>query len=424
MVWDAARNRVVMFGGYEWVRDMHFRDQWEFDGANWSQRALGVTPPARQIAGMCYDERRGVIVLFGGTVAPSFASPRYLNDTWEFDGNTWRQVVPGGSLPAPRFCELTYDSARGVVVLFGGSGDTAPYSYRDTWEFDGVAWTEKTPSASPPARNHYTAAFDARRARVVVHPGYIMGESTQMDTWEWDGSQWTQCTNATTPPPFSRPAMSYDSRRQVVVLVGATSVAAQETWEFDGADWRAVATTASNIDIGRHALAYDARRGAIVMFGGNELRGRFIVDSDETWQFASFATYQPFGSGCAISGPAPSLAARADSLPRTGSTLVVELGNLSLTTTPFLLIGLDKTAWGGGSLPFDLGLIGLPGCQLLTSSEIGLPLTNQVGTAQWSLAIPLDARLHGATFHNQGFVLDAAMRPLGVSNGGTATIGR
>ena len=54
------------------------------------------------------------MILFGGG-----------DDTWEYDGLSWRQITPtdpedDGS-PSARFSAgLTYDAARGVVVLFGG----------------------------------------------------------------------------------------------------------------------------------------------------------------------------------------------------------------------------------------------------------------------------------------------------------------
>ena len=38
---------------------------------------------------------------------------------------------------------MTYDSTRGVTVLFGGSVDGAVY-LNDTWEWDGTAWTQWT----------------------------------------------------------------------------------------------------------------------------------------------------------------------------------------------------------------------------------------------------------------------------------------
>src|SRR5436309_145576 len=84
---------------------------------------------------MAYDSARGRVVLFGGSG---------LGDTWEWDGTSWTQRASSG--PPPRYKHaMAYDSARGRVVLFGGDGAAGPY-LADTWEWDGTAWTQRSPS--------------------------------------------------------------------------------------------------------------------------------------------------------------------------------------------------------------------------------------------------------------------------------------
>ena len=87
----------------------------------------------------------------------------YLDDTWEFDGQAWREIQLPGVVPSPRTTELVYDAARGVVVLHGGSGMAS--SLRDTWEYDGASWTQRSTATLPTARRHYVAAYDRRRAK-------------------------------------------------------------------------------------------------------------------------------------------------------------------------------------------------------------------------------------------------------------------
>jgi hypothetical protein len=64
---------------------------------------LGGGPGARYLTDLAYDERRNVVVLFGGD-GPS----GLLGDTWEFDGVTWRQIRPRAAgldviAPSPLF---------------------------------------------------------------------------------------------------------------------------------------------------------------------------------------------------------------------------------------------------------------------------------------------------------------------------------
>ena len=70
---------------------------------------------ARRQPAMVYDSARGKVVLFGGTIG-GFSG---LQDTWEWDGAASVEGVGGAG--APRYWHaMGYDSARQRVVLFGG----------------------------------------------------------------------------------------------------------------------------------------------------------------------------------------------------------------------------------------------------------------------------------------------------------------
>jgi hypothetical protein len=71
----------------------------------------------------------GSIVLFGGT--GGFNGPLF-GDTWRFDGEHWTQVQDIGPVPRDSHA-LTFDSTRGAVLLFGGSGTNSAI-LGDTWE--------------------------------------------------------------------------------------------------------------------------------------------------------------------------------------------------------------------------------------------------------------------------------------------------
>jgi len=81
---------------------------------------------------MAYDSARGRVVLTGGTCSP----PAPCDDTWEYDGSAWAEQ-PAATWPEDRWGHaMTYHSARGRVVLFGGSDFTGPVA--DTWEYVGL----------------------------------------------------------------------------------------------------------------------------------------------------------------------------------------------------------------------------------------------------------------------------------------------
>lgn len=96
MVYDPARAKTVLFGGFN-AMSGSLNDTWEYNGATatWTLITTTGSPPARSGHAMVYDNARGRIVLFGGY------GSGYLNDTWEYDGatGTWTQITTTGSLP-------------------------------------------------------------------------------------------------------------------------------------------------------------------------------------------------------------------------------------------------------------------------------------------------------------------------------------
>src|SRR5262249_46821528 len=153
-------------------------DTWVWDGALWSRHAT-TGPSARQGHTMAYDAARRRVVLFGG-LRPDNS---YLADTWAWDGSTWTQG-PWGP-PARAFAAAALHAVRQRVVLFGGGlGLTGAY-LSDTWEWDGSAWTSRPTAAMPAARQGHAMAYDLARQRTVLFGGtaVIILPTPMSDTW-------------------------------------------------------------------------------------------------------------------------------------------------------------------------------------------------------------------------------------------------
>jgi len=84
---------------------------------------------------MAYDSERSVVVMFGGYYRDNQLGSQLLSDSWEWDGESWRQVSLEG--PSARNSHaMAYDSTRGFVVLFGGYNFQEGGQYlNDTWEY-------------------------------------------------------------------------------------------------------------------------------------------------------------------------------------------------------------------------------------------------------------------------------------------------
>lgn len=115
--------------------------RWFWDGLSW--RSFGASLPARVDPATAWDAARGRLVLYGG--GPSFA---LRDDTWEWDGADWRQADAGQSPRPSQRPRAAYDmvSAR-VVLLTRPDVMTTP----ETWTWDGLDWVRRSTANALPA---------------------------------------------------------------------------------------------------------------------------------------------------------------------------------------------------------------------------------------------------------------------------------
>lgn len=228
-VYDSQRQRTVAVRGDS---PSNQTTTWEWNGTVWQQRTSVVTPPGRFDFALAYDSLRGRTVLFGGRSGQFGA----MSDTWEWDGTNWAQRSTGG--PPPRLAHaMAFDSARGRTVLFGGHRDISSFTaqFGDTWEWNGSYWVEFFGVSSPAPRSEHRMTYDATRQRTILCGGRAVygGSTNYADTWEWNGVAWT---NMQAVAPASLYAgLTYDSLRQRTVLFGGmstTGVVLNQTWAY------------------------------------------------------------------------------------------------------------------------------------------------------------------------------------------------
>lgn len=122
------------------------------------------------------------------------------------------------------------------------------------------------------------------------------------------------------------------------------------------------------------------------------------------------ASYTIFGPGCPNTLGTSHLAVAQ--LPRLGQSMLVNVTNIP-QMIGLMITGVSDTVSGLGPLPVDLTVVGMPGCSLRTSIDLTDTLFTGQTTAAWSLAIPNQASLLGATFHQQAFVFNTVLNPFG-----------
>ena len=224
---------------------------------------------------MSFDSSRGVVMMFGGTGQDS----TWLADTWEYDGVQWLQRSPLQS-PSERFGHaMAFDAARNVTVLFGGG-------FNDTWEWNGTNWAQRNPVNKPSARRGCRMAYDTARGVVVLFGGISTpGNSYLNDTWEWNGTNWALRNPAIKPPARTYHAIAYDSDRAFTVLHGGqntTSAQLTDTWEWNGVIWTQRNPPEAPLPRFSHDMVYDSVRNASVLYGGLNLSNG---DLGDTWQW-------------------------------------------------------------------------------------------------------------------------------------------
>src|SRR5207248_332773 len=121
---------------------------------------------------------------------------------------------------------------RGQVVLFSGTADRSQMiDFRDTWTFDGQAWTQQR-ATGPSARQFADLVFVPDLGESLLFGGYFLfggGPNRPDDTWTWDGASWIDRTGGgLRPSGHDTPRMVYDEARREVVLFGGSNL--QDTW--------------------------------------------------------------------------------------------------------------------------------------------------------------------------------------------------
>lgn len=426
MVFDSVRNVsvLVVFGGNMTMQ------VWERGSGPWVMRGTGSTnTDIRLHAAAAFDSARGVTVVYGGG-----NSTGYVNELAEWNGVVWRNISQSGPVFRTRHA-MAYDSARSVTVLFGGRG------FQDTWTWDGSTWLQQRPTSFPALRSGPAMAYDSRRQRIVLFGGTsenVNGNGFQFhyqDTWEWDGTTWNERTPNTGLSPQARHehSMAFDPVTGFTYLFGgadAYGYSLNDLWAWDGSRWVEVLAQAPPARRWESAMAFDSGRGKIVVFGGLNVlisntvtlpAGPYFRDTHD-YTPGIVGEFVPFGSGCAGSRGVPALRAPTGP-PVAGQNFRVQVDNLPLSGPAFLFLGASNTLYGTLPLPFALGMIGMPGCDLLVSGDTLFPVANILGVGLWTMDVP--ASLSGTVLYQQAFAVDPPANATGltVSRGVRSRVG-
>lgn len=353
--YDSGRGVTVLFGGNNPFTGAGFSpDTWELTGAIWSKPDPSLRPHRRRGSAMAYDSHRGVCVLFGGGTN-IFESDIPFNDTWEWDGTVWterRSDNPSAADGPPPldYPLMAYDAHRKRTVLIAGSermGNEIKAADR-TWEWDGEVWTAHLSQPAPVPRSGTAMVYDSARRVVLLFGG--AGGRPLGDTWTWDGVTWKMVATGGTIAREDH-AMAFDERRKVVVLFsgaadlgGVSSTAIAETSEWNGSSWTPLGIT-PQFGVGLqprrlHLMWYDTHEQRVMIFGGlysvgfthTVLRDLWEVRPPGQWVDFSYAGIPSLPETGEFYAPFNTLSEAVSAAP-SGCTIILKPGAVSEVVT-------------------------------------------------------------------------------------------
>lgn len=234
-------------------------------------------PTAGEYHTAIYDPVRDRMVIFGG-----FDGTAYLNNTWALSLSgipTWSELLPTGSLPAPRYAaSAVYDPVRDRMVIFGGVSWTGSY-LNDVWALPlsgTLAWSQLSPTGTPPLARYLTAAiYDSLRDRLLLCGGYSAAGYVN-DVWALPLSAlaWSQVSPTGTPPdPTHVGKAAYDPvRDRMLFFGGVRGFYSSDTWalSLSGSPAWSLLPVTGTLPAPRYdaTVTYDPVRDQMLIFGG------------------------------------------------------------------------------------------------------------------------------------------------------------
>lgn len=273
---DPAASQVILFGGVD-----NYANTWIWTGRQWVLAAPATSPPGRVDAAGAYDPQTKQVLLFGGRHA-TVTTGRSLNDTWAWDGATWRELDAGATgPPAGEGASMAWDEALDEMVLVTSAGN-APGG-DETWVWSGTRWVLKVHGGVAPSAFALPMAFDPI-TRSLIAEGCCYVPRSQLGaldtTWRWDGQRWDQLAGTAEPLPGSSLALDPDTERLALCNCGPMlALPALASWT--GRSWQLLQV--ARLPIEPVAEITDPTGGRLLIFGSAAASNPYAAQPVHVW---------------------------------------------------------------------------------------------------------------------------------------------
>jgi hypothetical protein len=262
LTWDGARNEVLMVGLAENGTTVMYR----YLGSAWERIQPETLPDCVSLTGMVWQQHNGKVLMAGGGCINGNA----LGQTWEWDGVNWTRITTtGGVIGGVIGHAMTYDSARGETILFGGS--EFGFDRSDTYRYRDGRWLRVGTTYSPGPRS--LMVFESAPEH---NAAWLFGGLNAFgDLWKYANGNWQRVAAENQPSTCLFPAGTWDSARKRLVIVCNDS----SVHEWDGESWTAFPSLDKKPPVLQwRSFVYDPKLGRSVLYGG--WSGNY---SRETW---------------------------------------------------------------------------------------------------------------------------------------------
>lgn len=251
-------------------------ETWTFHGT-WKLQSPAHRPGARWGAGLGYDPRSGLVVLYGGHIAAGAEEGTSGDDTWTWNGEDWTRV-DGADQPGHRDGPRLVTAGDKLLLVTGHDFNVTYYG--DAWRWTGSAWISADRPPRPPGRGSPAVIWSPSDAALYLfggtglNPDVGPGNSGKPlgDAWKLQDGAWTQLPG-TGPPPLPNSNAVWDANTGAIVIMLGTNcpTPSGDAWSWDGARWSQAPQPGIPARWGA-ALAQEPA-GYVLLFGGSNKAG-------------------------------------------------------------------------------------------------------------------------------------------------------
>lgn len=269
LVYDPLRDRIVLFGGTKLAASgttlESTYDMWEFDGTNWRQVMTEGPKVAKPM--LVWDGARNQIVMMG--VDTETKTAMYAYDS---AAGVWNQIKPKDLPPCANDAALVYMERDRLLALIGGVCGT---TYDTAYYYDGENWYGFAAQSSPGYTFGSAVTYDVRRDEIVLYGGQEAFLTPRSSTYTYTAGNWFLETEIIRPLPRAAVAFVTDPVNKAVWMFGGLNQFGdgyyEDLWRYQNGNWGLIEPT-ENAPLGCGSGSADVdtdRQKLVVVCGGN-----------------------------------------------------------------------------------------------------------------------------------------------------------